>query len=88
MHLLILESTIRSKLVILASAYGKPTYLEVSTDIKQHLYRKWRYASHIRIKDLTKMIDRIKLDYTHNLLDGDISKDNQSDEIICGFMSE
>ena len=87
-HLFILESIIRSELVILASACGRPTYLEASTDIRQLWHRRLGHASHIRIKHLAKMVDEIQLNGAHPLEDDDISEDNQSDGILSDFLPE
>ena len=81
-QLFILKSIIGSKLLMLASAHKRPTYLKASTDIRQLWHRRLRNASHTRIKYLTNMVDRIQLDCAHLLKDDNISELNQSDEIL------
>lgn len=81
-HLFILESIIRSELVILANTYEKPTYLKILIDIRQFWYRKLKHTSYIYIKYFTKIIDRIQLDCIYSFKDNNILKNNQSDEIL------
>ena len=87
-HLFILDSIIRSVLVMLASVYGRPTYLKASTDIRQLWYRRFQYTSYIHIKHLTKMVDRVQLDSAHPHKNDNILDNNQSDGILFDSLSE
>lgn len=87
-HLFILETIKGPELAMVANARGRPTYLEAATEIGQLWHRRLAHASHLRICQLSKLVDGIQLNDSPLLEDDYIFDDEYNDTSTLDLRSQ